>query len=135
MTLRLLLVDDNAQFLDAASGLLEREGISVVGVATSGAEALERIEELDPDLALVDVDLGVESGLELVERLARRPVRPGGRPPRYILISAYAEQDVVDLVAATPALGFVSKAELSRSAIEQVLAPRRANRLSGPQGS
>jgi len=58
MDLRCLIVDDSRRFLEAARSLLEREGIAVVGVASTSAEALRRAEELKPDVALVDVDLG-----------------------------------------------------------------------------
>jgi two-component system nitrate/nitrite response regulator NarL len=58
MTLRCLLVDDSPRFLDAARGLLERQGIKVVGVASTSAEALQQATELRPDIALLDIDLG-----------------------------------------------------------------------------
>ena len=44
--LRCLIVDDSPRFLDAARGLLERQGVTVVGVASNGAEALQRAVEL-----------------------------------------------------------------------------------------
>jgi CheY-like chemotaxis protein len=67
--LRCLIVDDSPRFLDAARGLLERQGLTVVGVASNSAEALQRVEELRPDVTLLDIDLGGESGLELARRL------------------------------------------------------------------
>jgi DNA-binding NarL/FixJ family response regulator len=60
MVLRCLLVDDSPHFLGAARSLLEREGLAVVGVASTGEEALAQIEEVRPDLVLVDIDLGKE---------------------------------------------------------------------------
>ena len=63
MPLRCMLVDDNEAFLEAASLLLEREGVTVVGVALSIAEALRRARALRPDVILVDIGLGDESGL------------------------------------------------------------------------
>src|SRR3954469_820169 len=56
--IRCLIVDDNRPFLDAARLLLEREGIAVVGVATTTAEALRLEEELRRDVVLVDIRLG-----------------------------------------------------------------------------
>ena len=118
MDLRCLIVDDNADFLAAARDLLACQGISVVGVASSGSEALERLDELRPDLALIDVDLGEESGFELARRFAER----ADGAPRVVLISTYAELDVADLVRASPAVGFVSKSQLSGQRIRDVLA-------------
>jgi CheY-like chemotaxis protein len=114
MTLRCLLVDDSPRFLGAAHDHLEREGIVVVGVATSIDQALDQAERLRPDVALVDIDLADESGFEL----ARRLQRPGGPAvAAVILISTHAEEDFADLIAASPAVGFLSKAALSADAI------------------
>jgi CheY-like chemotaxis protein len=116
--LRCLIVDDSPRFLDAARGLLERQGITVVGVASTSAQALQRVRELRPDVTLVDIDLGGESGLEVARRLhgqasaAAAPV---------ILISTHAEQDYAELIAASPAVGFLAKAALSAAAIRDLL--------------
>jgi CheY-like chemotaxis protein len=70
MPLRCLLVDDNDAFLETASLLLEREGLTVVGVASNIAEALRQTRALRPDLILVDIGLGSESGFTLARLLA-----------------------------------------------------------------
>src|ERR687891_2877048 len=87
--MRCLIVDDSPRFLDAARGLLERQGIVVVGVASNSAEALQRAEELRPDVALLDIDLGGESGLELARRFHGRASTTA---TPVILISTHAEQ-------------------------------------------
>jgi CheY-like chemotaxis protein len=117
--MRCLIVDDSLRFLDAARGLLERQGIKVVGVASTSAEALRRAEELRPDVTLLDIDLGGESGLELARRL-HREARTAAAP--VILISTHAEQDYAELIAASPAVGFLSKTALSAAAIRELLA-------------
>ena len=55
MPLRCLIVDDNGFFLGAASMLLEREGLTVAGVASTGSEALRQIAALRPDVVLIDI--------------------------------------------------------------------------------
>src|ERR1700694_4136347 len=120
-TIRCLIVDDSANFLDAARTLLERQGISVVGTASTSAEALNLVDELRPDVTLVDVNLGGESGFELTEQL-HWDWRPGRFP--VILISTYAEQDIADMVAASAALGYVYKSSLSPDAIRDLLPGR-----------
>jgi CheY-like chemotaxis protein len=127
--MRCLIVDDSPRFLEAARGLLEREGIAVVGVASNSAEALQQAERLRPDVTLVDIDLGGESGLELARRLHREP---GLAASRVILISTHAEQDYADLIAASPAIGFVSKAALSAGAIGDLLARGDGSGRGGP---
>jgi CheY-like chemotaxis protein len=113
-----LIVDDNPRFLDAARRLLELEGITVVGVASSSAEALVRVEELRPDVTLLDIDLGGESGFELARRLDEQA---NAAPRPMILISTHAEADYADLIEASPVLGFLSKSALSGSAIRDLL--------------
>jgi DNA-binding NarL/FixJ family response regulator len=121
MSLRCVLVDDNPAFVAAARRLLEHEGMTVLGAAADGAQAMRLAAELRPDVLLIDIDLGGESGLELAIRLARsaRAV-----PPPVILISSYAEEDYADLIADSPAIGFLSKSELSAAAIRRLLDDR-----------
>jgi CheY-like chemotaxis protein len=128
--LRCLIVDDSPRFLDAARGLLHREGIAVVGVASTGAEAAQQIAQLQPDVVLVDIDLGGQSGFDVARQLHRDG--PQGPPPRMILISTHAEQDYADLIAASPAIGFVAKTELSGNAIRDLLDGTEP--VSGPRG-
>jgi CheY-like chemotaxis protein len=113
--LRCLIVDDNPELLRAVTRLLESQGIEVAGVAASSAEGLLRAGELQPEVVLLDIHLGDEVGFDVVERFDPHPV---------ILISAYAERDFEDLIAASPALGFLSKARLSGAAIRDLLATR-----------
>ena len=118
MALRCLIVDDSTGFLRSARTLLEREGIAVVGVASTGAEALQQTEALRPDVLLLDIDLGQESGFDVARRLQRESNFP---PSNVILISTHAEEDFIDLIAASPTAGFLPKADLSASAIREVL--------------
>ena len=121
--LRCLIVDDSPRFLDAARGLLEGQGITVVGVASNTADALRRTGELRPDVTLLDIDLGGESGLELARRLHGQAGRAPAPAP-VILISTHAEQDYAELIAASPAIGFLPKTALSGDAIRDLLAGR-----------
>ena len=119
--LRCLIVDDSPRFLDAARGLLERQGVTVVGVASTSAEALQRAGQLRPDVTLLDIDLGGESGLELARRLHGLA---GHVPAPVILTSTHAEQDYAELIAASPAIGFLPKTAVSGDAIRELLAGR-----------
>jgi DNA-binding NarL/FixJ family response regulator len=115
--IRCLIVDDHQAFLEAARVLLEREGVTIAGLASTSAEALRKAETLRPDVVLVDLMLGKESGLELA-RLLVEDDRAGG--PTVVLISTRAEDDVADLIDRSPAAGFLPKAELSGSAIRRI---------------
>jgi len=128
MPIRCLLVDDNEAFLEAASVLLEREGLTIVGVASSIAEALRQARALRPDVILVDIGLGQESGFDLAQLLARDG--QGGQGGQgvgadVILISARAETDYADMLAESPAAGFLAKSELSARGISRILGSTR----------
>jgi DNA-binding NarL/FixJ family response regulator len=122
MPLRVFLVDDSRTFLAAASRLLAAEGLDVVGTASTGIEAFSACSALLPDVVLVDIMLGGESGIDLARRLAEE--LPGG--PRVILVSTHSEEDFVDLIQASPAVGFVPKTGLSAEAIRRILASEPA---------
>jgi DNA-binding NarL/FixJ family response regulator len=112
-----LIVDDSQDFLGAARDLLERQGMTIVGLAGTSAEALAMTADLRPELVLVDVDLGPESGLDLARALAERD-----DPAPVIMISAYPEKDLRELLEDAPAAGFLPKSALSRDAIDGLLA-------------
>jgi DNA-binding NarL/FixJ family response regulator len=120
---RCLIVDDNRRFLRAARTLLEREGLPVAGVARTSAEALRQAETLRPDVVLVDVSLGDESGFELVRRLV---ADHGHRA--VILISTRSEAELVDAIGGSPAVGFLAKSDLSADAIRGLLDQANARR-------
>jgi CheY-like chemotaxis protein len=119
MTLRCLIVDDSPAFVAAARTLLERHGITVLAAASTSADALRLTTELQPDVLLVDIDLGPDSGLDLARRLTHRTGPTP--PPPVILISSHAEEDYTDLIADTPALGFIAKTDLTATAIHKLL--------------
>ena len=118
MAVRCLIVDDNHEFLRASRDLLEREGISVVGVASTGAQARRSCHELKPDVALIDIDLGDENGFDVARQVAGGE---GTGTPRVILISVYSGDDFAEMIADSPALSFLSKAGLSGDAIRRIL--------------
>jgi CheY-like chemotaxis protein len=116
--MRCLIVDDSADFVDAARGLLECEGITVIGVASTSADALRLFEESRPDVTLVDINLGGESGFELAEQLHQAAAQT---PSPVILISTHAAQDFAEMIETSPAVGFVSKSALTGSAIRELV--------------
>ena len=128
--MRCLIVDDSMHFVAAARGLLEGQGFTVVGVASTGADALRRFEELRPDVTLVDVDLAGESGFDVAEQLHRAT---SAGPSPLILISTHAAQDFEELIEASPAAGFLTKTDLSCGAIRDLIG-RSARLQEGDNG-
>jgi len=116
--IRVLIVDDSRSYVDAACTLLEREGLEIVGVASTSAAALQQVRALEPDVVLVDISLGEESGFELARRLVEND--PDDQAA-LVLISTRAEADFEDLIAESPAVGFLAKADLSADALRGIL--------------
>jgi CheY-like chemotaxis protein len=115
--LRCVIVDDDPAFLHVAQATLERGGVIVSGVAGSGAEAAEQSRELRPDVVLIDIRLGEESGFEVARQLA-----DNGYAPALVMISVDAWEDFADLIDESPAAGFLAKTDLSGAAIRRILA-------------
>jgi DNA-binding NarL/FixJ family response regulator len=113
-----MIVDDSEQFLAAARDHLTRGGWDVVATATNQKDALEQAEEVRPDVVLVDINLGAESGVDLTRRLVDR--FPDLRR-RIVLISTMDEEDVAELIVDTPAVGFLPKIGLSARAIRDLM--------------
>lgn len=111
-----MIVDDDERFLEVARASLEREGVTVAGVADSHAAAVQRVAALGPDVVLIDIRLGAESGFDVARELAA-----GGCAAPLIMISSHEEADYVDLIAESPAAGFLAKTELSAGAIRDAL--------------
>jgi DNA-binding NarL/FixJ family response regulator len=119
--MRCLLVDDNAACLERERALLARQGVTVVGTAASTADALRQATALRPDVAVVDIGLGDESGFDLAVHLSEADVA-------VIMVSAAPAADYADLLDESPAAGFLPKTELSAAGIGRIL-----SRASGRQ--
>jgi len=118
VTLSVLIVDDSAPFREVARRLLERQGLEVVGTAATSAEAVAQVETLHPHVALVDINLAGESGFEVARQLVRSDLAAG---TAVVLTSTHAESEYADLLAVSPAVGFVAKERLSAEAIRTAL--------------
>ena len=117
MPLQCIIIDDYQPYLKVARAKLERQGMAMIGVATNGTEALRQARELSPDVALVDISLGTENGFDIA-----REIKP--YVGSVILISStdhYEDDDYAELIAASLAVGFLSKATLSADAISQLV--------------
>lgn len=114
---RVLIVDDHPGFRSTARALLQSEGFEVVGETSDGASAVAAVEELQPDLVLLDVQLPDLDGFVVAERL-RFCCR---RPPAVVLTSSRDGADFGPLVERCGARGFVPKERLSGAALAALL--------------
>jgi DNA-binding NarL/FixJ family response regulator len=119
VAITVLIVDDHAGFRATARMLLEAEGFAVVGEAADGAEALRLVDELAPQVVLLDVGLPDIDGFEVARLLTGR-----ASPPCVVMVSSRDGGDFGSLVTDCGACGFIAKSELSRSVIEEFRARR-----------
>jgi DNA-binding NarL/FixJ family response regulator len=117
-----LIVDDHPSFRASARRMLECAGYEVVGEAADGAEALRAARELHPEVILLDVRLPDLDGFAVCTRITGATAR-NGRPgdPEVILISSREVEDWGAVVTDCGARGFIPKAKLSTTAMEELL--------------
>ena len=116
MTRTVLIVDDHPSFRASARMLLEAEGFDVIGEAEDGLSALRAVEELRPDVVLLDVQLPDIDGIEVAARLSEN-----GSGPAIVLTSSRDLADLGLVRERSPVRGFIPKAELSGAALEALL--------------
>ena len=104
---RVLVVDDQPAFRDAARQLLERRGYTVVAEAGCAASALDAVERFRPEAVLLDIQLGDDDGFDVCRRLTH------ARPGLAVLLASTSDYEHWgEHVAASGARGFVSKTKL-----------------------
>jgi CheY-like chemotaxis protein len=118
-----LIVDDNDRFREVAGDVLERDGIAIVGVASTSAEALRQVDGLRPDVTLVDIALGEESGFDLAQQLTAAEFT---EQTTVILMSvSYAEEDVAHMIADGAVAAFLPKIDISGRVIREIYRQHR----------
>ena len=129
MTLSCVIVDDSEEFLVSATRLLSVQGVDVVGHASSADEAVRLVARLSPDVALVDVELGDEDGIELARRLTSDDASA-----IVILISLRDRGELAELMAGCGAVGFLRKDDLDADALTDLIDRRRQDNIEpGPR--
>ncbi len=129
--IRILLVDDSPYFLEAACDFLHlQDTLKVAGVATGGQEALAQARQLEPDVILLDLNLGTQSGLELIP-LFKKPL-----PAAKIIVLTIMEDE--SYRAATMQAGadaFVHKTAMSQTLVSAILELMKPSEPAPTNGS
>jgi two-component system, NarL family, nitrate/nitrite response regulator NarL len=104
-SIRVLVVDDNPQFADVLTAILAgEEGLSVIGSALDGQEAIDLTEELEPDVVLMDISMPVIDGFEATRRIvAAHP------ETRVIMLTGSSTQEDRAQAREAGAVGYVVK--------------------------
>jgi DNA-binding NarL/FixJ family response regulator len=111
--LRVLLADDHSIVRRGMRGLLESAGLTVVGEAADGLEAVRLCEELRPDVIILDITMPRLNGIEVAERAHKMD-----RPPGIIILSVHSDESYM-----IRALAAGARAYLLKSATDEDLIP------------
>jgi len=108
--IRILIVDDSTDYIDSASRFLASDPrLQIVGNASTGVEALEKVAELKPDLVLMDWAMP-----EMTGPVALRRIKAQSNPPRIIMLTMYDNTEYRDIAQMTYADGFVAKSDFGK---------------------
>ena len=110
--MRILIVDDHEIVRKGIRTLLSAERYVVLGEAADGEEAIEKAEELKPDVILMDVSMPRLNGLEATRRIT-------GTVPKasVIIVSQHESSELLRQAVAAGAKGYVTKSELGKELI------------------
>ena len=102
---RVLVADDHPVYREGvARAISDRAGLELVGVAADGREAMARIRELTPDVAVLDVRMPGLSGIDVVAEIARERI-----PTRVLLLSAQSDEQLIFDGVSVGASGYLLK--------------------------
>jgi DNA-binding NarL/FixJ family response regulator len=104
---RILVVDDSEPFRHCIRSTLEgREDLRIVGVSSDGLEAVQKSEELQPDLILLDIGLPSLNGIEAAKRICKLAPKS-----KIIFLSLESSKDVVRGALSSGANGYIAKSD------------------------
>ena len=109
---RLLCVDDSPDMLEILVDLLQPQ-FTIVGTLSSGASVLEEATTLNPDIILLDVDLGDISGFAVAEKLSS-----SGCPARVVFLSVHESIEFIRAAKDLGAAGYVCKSQITRDLVK-----------------
>ena len=124
MTIRVLLADDHAMLREGLRALMAASGaISVVGEVSDGREAVRRVQELDPDVVVMDVSMPELNGIEAAGMIRARSPRA-----KIVMLSMHSSTEHIHRAFAAGAAGYVLKASASLEVIAAVKAVHAGQR-------
>ena len=102
--IRVVAADDHAAYLRATTETLTRAGLVVVGISSTGEGAIDDVRVHAPDVALVDLRMPGLSGSDVARTVSSRYP-----DTRVVILSAYSDEEIVQLAIAAGATGYVTK--------------------------
>lgn len=103
--IRIIMADDHPIFRSGLRQIIEEDNnIEILGEADNGQAALELIDKFKPDIVLLDIDMPVKTGLDVMKELSERE-----RIPKVIFLTVYADEDMYDEGVELGISGYVLK--------------------------
>lgn len=113
---RVLLVDDSEQFLQSATAFLSQcPSVEVIGTATSGKDAIKKVQELRPDLVLMDIAMPRVNGL-----VATKEIKNARPETKVIIVSIHKEQAYFTAAKEAGSDGYVVKDDLTKTLLPMI---------------
>ena len=103
--IRIVLADDHLVVRKGIKNLLEEEkGLLVIGEASNGQEAVEAVEELKPDVLIIDIRMPLMNGLEATQKLSDK-----SSPSKILILSMHDDEDYILQSIEAGASGYLLK--------------------------
>lgn len=126
--IRVILVDDHPIVRAGVAAVLAREEIDVCAEAESRAQASRALDRFSPELAVVDLSLGRDSGLDLIAELDDRGIR-------VLVYSMHEDGEQIRRALAAGACGYVTKREMHQVLVDAVRAVAAGEEYLGPRAA
>jgi NarL family two-component system response regulator LiaR len=115
-SIRLMIVDDHAMVRKGMTAFLnEYEGISVIGEAVGGSDAIQHIEQLNPDIVIIDLLMPGMDGIQTIRKII--DIRP---EQRIILLTAYDKEDKLFQAVKAGAMGYLVKTDSPEDLVQAI---------------
>ena len=129
--IKILLVDDHAMFRAGIKALLKAEGrMTVVGEASTGDEAVDRVRELKPDVVVMDLSMPGSNGLEATRRIAALEL-----DTKVLVLTVHAEEEYLVPVVEAGASGYLTKTSADTDLIEAIRVVARGEVFLPPKAT
>lgn len=127
---RVLLADDNLELLEAESFMLAPY-FELVGTVRDGESLISAVQQLHPDVVVVDIAMPVKSGIEAVHQLS---LSGTGAGTAFVFLTIHSEEEFINACLAEGACGYVFKSQMGTHLIPAIYSALRGDRYVSPRG-
>jgi len=129
--IKILLVDDHAMFRAGIRALIEaEERLEVVGEASTGDEAVDRVRELKPDIVIMDLAMPGSNGLEATRRISALELNTS-----VLVLTVHAEEEYLVPVVEAGASGYLTKTSADTDLLEAIRVVARGQVFLPPKAA